>query len=259
MATYLDKLTLKPLLKKESLLLLLDFDGTVVPIVATPQKIQFSHKIKSLLLQLENTAQIKIAIISGRSLKDIKFQIGISNLVYAGNHGLEWEISGKKERLKQFSEKSLFSPELRKRLLSLQMNFPGIYIEDKTLTIAIHYRLLSAQKLPSFHYYINHILTASIKLLGLQLAQGKKVYELRRRVNWTKGDFVKILLEKYYQDKFHAIIYIGDDLTDEDVFKKLPDIIGVKVGRSKTVARYFLNNQHEVIELLHWLKQYYNI
>jgi trehalose-phosphatase len=139
---------IKKLLRNKSILLLLDYDGTLTPIAKTPSKEIIKREIKVLLQKLSGSLYCKVGIISGRKLKDIKSLIGESNIIYAGNHGLE--IQGLKGKLK-----SLALPHiklvLRKIVLGLQkrlLGIKGVFIEDKGLTLSVHYRLVKEKDLP---------------------------------------------------------------------------------------------------------------
>ena len=80
----------------DKIVLLLDFDGTLTPIVKPPNRAELSKSMRNLLIKLSKKQGFYLAILSGRTLKDIKKKIGLPNIIYGGNHGLEGEIFGKK-------------------------------------------------------------------------------------------------------------------------------------------------------------------
>jgi trehalose-phosphatase len=132
---------IKERLHNKFILLLLDYDGTLTPIAENPKKAVISKETKELLQKLSNSSHCALGIISGRSLQDIKNTVGIKDIIYAGNHGLE--IEGPKIKFE-----SQLSPRLKEvirniyeELLLRISKIKGAIIEDKGLTVSLHYRL----------------------------------------------------------------------------------------------------------------------
>jgi len=133
---------LKRGLSGKYIILFLDYDGTLTPIVKAPKLALLSDDTRLLLKRLSQNRKVKLAIISGRSLQDIKNTIGIKDIIYAGNHGLE--VEGPKIKFE-----SQVSPRLKsvirsilKEITEKLSGIKGIIIEDKVLTISIHYRMV---------------------------------------------------------------------------------------------------------------------
>lgn len=237
------------------LFLFLDYDGTLVPIAKTPGRASISWKAKGLLKKLSETECCKIAIISGRALKDLKNRIKLSRIIYSGNHGLE--IEGPQinfctpvpptyrlalERIKE---------ELIKRISLVK----GAFVEDKGLSLSLHYRLVAESKRALIKTFF-HEVTIFYKIKGIiETKSGKMVLEVRPIVNWNKGKVVLWLLAR---QQFALLgkqifpVYIGDDLTDEDAFKALKNKgLTIFVGTPKeSYAKYYLKNPYEVIDFL---------
>lgn len=251
----------KQIINAEKLLIFLDYDGTIVPIASTPQKVKFPKKIKVFLEKINSHSAIYVSIVSGRSLEEIKKQISIPDLCYAGNHGLEWEINGKKHIYPKMNNylKHLF--RIKKTLIHLEVKYPGVVIEDKKLTLAIHYRQINRKYLSEFHTYIYSITKPLLDAFPIKLSKGKKIYEIKPAINWTKGDFVELAIRKLTTKKNlnNLTIYIGDDTTDEDVFFRLPNIVSIKVGKNSSMAKYYLNNHQETIMFLRWILKTKNL
>lgn len=245
----------KKAITNSNLLVLLDYDGTIVPIVKTPKDASLPEKTKELLQKLSKYSRVKLGIISGRSLSDIKKMVGINSLIYAGNHGIEWEIEGRKGKLRklQFDDANL--AKLRKELNVISGKFRGAILEDKKYILSVHYRLVKKEMLESFRKYLKYLLAPYKKNGSLRMTRGKKVYEIKLNLNWNKGDFVKFLKEEYFKKKYQQIVYIGDDTTDEDVFNNFKEAITVKVGKSKTAGNYYVRNTTEVLEFLKFIEQ----
>ena len=238
------------ILSQRKILLLLDFDGTLVPIARTPHAVVLDKKIKLSLKRLCASISYQVVIISGRSLKDLLSYFKLPRVVYVGNHGLE--IKGKELRITHKAKKArklealvrLLGQKLKEDLL----NIPGLFIEDKNYTLSVHYRNISREYTPFFKQEITRF-KKKHEHWPLIWKEGKKVWEVRPRVRWGKGDMALHLMKKM---PGVLPIVIGDDVTDEDMFKVLKSRgITIRVGRSmKSAAQYFVKSPKEVGVLL---------
>jgi len=246
---------IKKLFNNKFILLLLDYDGTLTPIVKTPGKAILHKKAKELLRKLSRIPYCKISIISGRGLEDIKKMVGVKGIVYAGNHGLEIggpEIKFESQvplRLKSIIRNIV--ADMQRRLLGIK----GALIEDKGLTLSIHYRLVNRKDLPAFKKVISEVINPYVAHGKIKVNEGKKVYEIKPPVEWNKGKVVLWLLarQQFISGVKNVLpIYIGDDLTDEDAFKALKreglTVFVGKPGYSK--ADYYLKGTEEVGKFL---------
>ena len=124
-------------------------------------------------------------------------------------------------------------------------------VESKVFTASIHFRRASESSLEEVHRTVQAALAPIVDLF--QVTQGLQVFEIRPRVNWHKGLAVRWIREALGQ-RDALSMYMGDDLTDEDAFRALPDGITIRVGRaSGTCARYYIELQDSVQEFLQWL------
>lgn len=231
-----------------NLFLLLDYDGTLTPIVKRPEKAILSRKRREILRQIAHHPSIKMAIISGRQLSDIKKLIAIPHIIYVGNHGFEIEIQGKH----QIHPAAKYFVHILKKIknkLARKIKIKGVLIEDKEFTLSIHYRLVSRQDLQSFHQLFSTIIESWKK--KIRITTGKKVIEIRPPFDWDKGKAVRWIISKL-KLKSYFPVYIGDDRTDEDAFRVLKGKgISAKVGMSgKTLADRRLKNVAEVYRFL---------
>lgn len=214
--------------------LMLDYDGTLTPIVKQPNLALLSPKRKKILASLARNPKIKMAIISGRKLSDIKKLVGIPNIIYVGNHGFEIEING--ERIIHLSAKR-FIPMLKKIKMDLLTvrRIKGVLIEDKKYTLSVHFRLIPANHLKSFYKLFYRTIRPWRK--KVKITSGKKIFEIRPPVDWDKGKAVKWLISKLNL-KGYLPIYIGDDKTDADAFRLLKRKgVTIHVGGGKTAAK----------------------
>lgn len=249
---------IKEQLSNKFILLLLDYDGTLTPIVENPEKAVIPKDTKELLQKLSKSRRFALGIISGRSLEDIKNTVGLENIVYAGNHGLE--IEGPKIKFESQVSPQLKSAihniarELQKQLLSIK----GILIEDKGLTLSIHYRLVDKKDIPVFEKIFSKVANPYIVSGKIKINPGKKVYEIRPPVQWDKGKIVLWLLarQQFASPEFKVLpVYLGDDVTDEDAFKALKRKgWTIFVGKPRSCAAdYYLKDTEEVTRFLHLL------
>jgi len=233
----------------QSIFFFLDYDGTLTPIVPHPEQAILSEKTKTLLLALKRNPKFLLAIVSGRSLKDIRNLVGLKNIYYVGNHGLE--IFMPRRGIKQIISEEIFQglSRIRKRLNHLLKDVDGIYIEDKGCILAIHYRNVDPGWVPS----ILKILAQEVKesVVPFSLSSGKKVFEIRPRSFVNKGTAVSEILRGMGPNGTLPV-YIGDDQTDEDAFnalkrKGMTIVVGVP---SNSLAHYNLKDPSEVHEFL---------
>jgi trehalose-phosphatase len=225
-----------------------DFDGTLSKIAKTPEEAYLEESTKKTLRDLSKKNYL--AIISGRELSDVKNKVGITGLIYAGNHGLEWEIGGKRNGIIIPLVAKNALEETKKIFKIVAKKYPGVLIEGKGFSLSVHYRKITQKKTKIFlqelkrnNYFINNS-----KLLSV--TKGKKVLEIRPSVNWNKGMFIKFLLGQF-NSKFFPI-YIGDDTTDETAFRILQKGITIRMGKKQqSYAKYFIKI-NEMDKLLLW-------
>ena len=114
-----------------SLFLLLDYDGTLTPIVSRPELAVCPPQVKSLLEKLRDSPRSQVAIISGRALEDLKEKVGVSGITYVGNHGLEMENPAGVHRKKLSPQRQEELGRIRKDLEARLNSLPGVFFEDK--------------------------------------------------------------------------------------------------------------------------------
>ncbi len=235
---------IKDRLKGQRIFLFLDYDGTLTPIVESPDKASTPDDISTLIVRLKE--HIPIAIISGRSLQDIKDRVGIEDIIYVGNHGAEiWD--GKKRVISQESSVNRhLMQEFLDRLKTDLSHIEGVLIEDKGITTSIHFRMMDAKYFGEFFDIFNKIAKGYEE--AFKITSGKKVFEIRPLNVWNKGDAVSWITENAGKSTFP--VYIGDDTTDEDAYSVLKNSgLSISIGGSAN-ADYYIQNQGEVKDLL---------
>ena len=242
--------------KNKHIYLFLDFDGTLTFIRRDPKKVKLSVATARILKQLASMKAVSIAVISGRGLSDIRKRVGVAGIVYAGNHGLEIKAPGLRHVVPEVLKAKKTIQEISGRLKKEYRSFEGVYIEDKGLTLSVHFRMVDKRRLKEAERIFKNIIGAREAGGKVITTGGKKVWEVRPPVKWDKGKTARYLLgQERKKVKGRTIpFYIGDDRTDEDAFRLLRRSgYTVKVGRKDrqpTFADYYLNDTREVRKFL---------
>jgi trehalose 6-phosphate phosphatase len=234
-----------------ALALFLDFDGTLVPLSDDPNRVTMPGPLRRILEELSSRKDCVVAIVSGRERADLQTRIAIPGLIYVGNHGLE--ISGPGFIFVEALAIGYREPiqKLAESLTPRIKPFEGAWVEDKGLTISVHWRRVAPTRAEELRRAIHSALESTSH--PFLLTTGEKVYDIRPRVYWHKGEAVNWILE-HYGRKDALPFYLGDDTTDEDAFVALPDAVTVKVGdAADTAANYYLRSPEEVGLFLEWL------
>ncbi len=232
----------RALIGAKRILLLLDFDGTLAPIVEKPELAKLPEQTSALLLALNAEPRVSIAVISGRSLADLRERIGLE-LIFAGNHGFEIEGPGLTFHPPDLTGTRLLMLTLANDLSHQLAKIDGVLIENKGPTLSVHYRKVNVKMVATILGTVASVFTPYSRLL--ELHEGKKVLEIRPRVEWNKGKAAQWILE-HVEDGRVIAVCIGDDTTDEDIFRSLPGSISIKVGKEDTAARYRISTPEEV-------------
>lgn len=240
----------KKILSKKHLLILLDYDGTLAPITPTPEQARLNPQTKLVLQRLSQKPHVTIAVISGRGLADLKRMVGLRNLGYAGNHGFElwWRDNRQTVRIPRTARRVL--SEVKRILLKVSHDFEGAIMEDKGLSLSLHYRLVNAKEVTRLKAEFRNYIMPYVRSGRVRVVKGKRVFDVRPNVAWTKGH-AALWFTKRMGSPSCLPIYIGDDQTDEDAFSMLKTGLTVRVGEHrKSKARYYVRGVREVIKFL---------
>jgi trehalose 6-phosphate phosphatase len=240
--------------KAKKFLFLSDFDGTLAPIVEKPELAAMPEETRILLQALLRDSRFTLGIISGRSLIDLKEKVNLNGIIYAGNHGFEIEGPGLTFVNPLVDEIKPFFRILRRILVLSLGSIKGVFIEDKGITLSVHYRQVDQARVIDVKRTMERVIDRPVSRGLFNITAGKKVYELRPAINWDKGKAVRLLMKRYGKGGRQSgllVIYLGDDRTDEDAFQvveKYGNGISVFVGEetAKTSARYHLSSPEEV-------------
>jgi alpha,alpha-trehalase len=215
-------------------LLFLDYDGTLTPIVDDPARAFLPESVRSTIAELGRVTTV--TIVSGRDLKLLRRMVDIDHLWYAGSHG--FEIVGPEGSGITHISGAEFSADLdaaEQDLNRLLLDFPGHLLERKRMTIAVHYRNMAASQAMRLQAQVDELIAG---FPTLHVGHGKMVMEVRPAIEWNKGEAVAWILSQLPESDRDALpVYIGDDLTDEDAFRRLAGRgLGIAVCHDETRA-----------------------
>jgi trehalose-phosphatase len=198
--------------------------------------------------------RIGVAVLSGRSLPDIKRRISLRGVIYGGNHGLE--IEGPRLRFRSPSARG-FERRLRlagSALEALVGAVPGAELERKRFAVAVHYRRVARWRLRA----LGDMVRRAADEHGLALLKGKKVWDVVPPGLGGKSQGVS-LIQEYFKRRARrretVMLYFGDDATDLEAFRRLRQgAISVRVGGRSGAAAFRLRGVSEVHALLRWIE-----
>lgn len=238
----------------DRVLLLLDYDGTLTPIVEMPEEAVLSSSMKELLKALSQREKIDVCIMSGRRLGDIKNLVGIPNVIYVGNHGLEVSEREYKVPGVQAGELRPLIKKICNECSNLLADMEGVLIENKGLTASIHYRRVRENRVDLLKKIVEGVVIPYSP--KIRLTKGEKVLEIRPNIQWDKGKMADLIvgrISEEYPAENLLPVYIGDDATDEDAFEALEEkgiTILVSDVAKETKAKFRLESIEETEKLL---------
>ena len=213
----------------------LDVDGTLIDIAETPDAVRVDATLLDLIEQLHLASGGAVALVSGRTLTDLENRLGGLRLPLAGQHGLERrDVAG---RLWIHAAPPEAKGTIKAALLPILARYPALLLEDKGLTLALHYR-----RAPQLAAYAHRLMGRLVRSagVGLELQRGKRVVEIKP-AGVDKGSAVaEYLREPPFNQR--RPVFIGDDLNDEHGFAEVNqrDGVSIKVGKGASCARFRL-------------------
>jgi trehalose 6-phosphate phosphatase len=207
--------------------ILLDIDGTLLDLAPTPREVWVPPGLARTLNGLLEKTAGALALVSGRSLNDIDLIFAPEQFPAVGGHGAEMRISADSESVATHAPP--MDKELKRRLAAIARLSPGILLEDKGYSLALHYRL--APHAEKAIYEAISLIRADLPNAPIELLPGKCVYEIKHS-GFNKATGVLELMD-HEPFRGRRPIFIGDDVTDESVFALMPDLGGLafSVGR----------------------------
>ncbi|MBR0869637.1 trehalose-phosphatase [Bradyrhizobium tropiciagri] len=215
---------------------LLDIDGTLLDFAPTPREVWVPPELATTLRELHARTDGALALVSGRSLNDIDLIFAPDMFPAIGGHGAEMRLQPDSEAVATHSPP--LDKELKRRLAAIAKLSPGILLEDKGYSLALHYRLAPAAE--KAIYEAVSLIRAELPNAPIEVLPGKSVCEIKH-AGFTKASGVRELMT-HEPFKGRRPFFIGDDVTDETVFAIMPEYEGLafSVGRRATgVAGHF--------------------
>lgn len=237
---------------------ILDFDGTISEIAASPGKAVIHPRISETLSVVVNRYHA-VAVLSGRAVRDVASRVSIDGITYVGNHGAESIVNG---QLRVLSASAPAGIGQALEYIRRAVDIPGLVYEDKRFSASIHYRQVEDVK--STERQLRRALTRAPGSDMLDTFWGRRVLELRPATAITKGDAIAYLASQHSLD---ALVFVGDDTTDVDGMRRLPALdgvnaVGVAVDSGEApellleAADYCVNGVDEVADLLDLLVEF---
>ncbi len=241
-------------IRGKRLAVFLDYDGTLSPIVDDPAKATLGEGMRDALRRLSR--RMPVAIVSGRDLKDVQAFVQDDQLYYAGSHG--FDLAGPDGWREVAKQGEAFLPALKAAAAALEENLArisGARVERKRFALAVHFRQVSDADEPKV---VDVVRDTIARHDDLHASAGKKVFDVKPRIDWHKGRAVLSLLATLDLDADDVLpVYVGDDTTDEDAFRALADrglCVVVRDGADRrTAARFALEDTEDVERFLFWL------
>jgi trehalose 6-phosphate phosphatase len=235
------------------LILFLDFDGTLTPIVPCPNRARLSRSMRETLWRL--VGLLPVVVISGRTPEDLRRRIGLHQVCYVGHHGLSClEAEGGVRWLVTPPRRTL----VRRWLQALRTAADGIegaVVEDKGVTVALHDRLVKPKHRSRLRRRALRLLAPWIAGGSVSLLRGKRVLEARSSKAWNKGSAVSMLLRQPWAHR-RVPVYFGDDQTDFEAFSAIRGRgLAIRIGGRRGVAceDAWLPDPGSLHSILEWL------
>ncbi|KAL8134026.1 putative trehalose-phosphate phosphatase H [Apium graveolens] len=253
--------------KGKQIVMFLDYDGTLSPIVDDPDRAFMSDAMRATVRKLAR--YFPTAIVSGRCRDKVYNFVRLAELYYAGSHGMDIKGPSKGSNYIKSPQSVLCQPaceflpmidEVYQILLQKTKSTPGSKVENNKFCLSVHFRCVEEKRWSELAQQVRSVLKEYPKL---RLTQGRKVLEIRPTIKWDKGKALEFLLESLGYANCADVfpVYIGDDRTDEDAFKVLRDRgqgFGILVSKipKETNASYSLQEPSEVMDFLRRLVEW---
>ncbi|CAN6567801.1 unnamed protein product [Malus baccata var. baccata] len=253
--------------KGKQIVMFLDYDGTLSPIVEDPDRAFMSDAMRKTVKKVARC--FPTAIVSGRCRDKVYKFVRLAELYYAGSHGMDIKGPAKGSKYMKVSQGVLCQPaseflpmidEVYRLLVDKTKSTPGAKVENNKFCLSVHFRCVDEKKWNELFLQVRSILK---EYSMLKLTQGRKVLEIRPTIKWDKGKALEFLLESLGYANCTDVfpVYIGDDRTDEDAFKVLRERgqgfgILVSKGPKETNATYSLQEPAEVMDFLQRLVEW---
>jgi trehalose 6-phosphate phosphatase len=233
-----------PAFDLDRIALLLDVDGTLLDLAARPDEVEVPDDLRAVLNSLAECSHCVVALVSGRSAAQLDALFAPARLPLIGCHGAEI----RKHADAPVERRPPLGEDIRRDLHALAAGFPGALLEDKAHSIALHYRGAPALETPLARAADDFVAGRP----SLEILEGKAVIEFKPRGYDKATACAALLANPPFRGR--TPVFLGDDVTDERVFRVLPEFsgVGISVGRAMEGADYMLRSPAAVRA---WLRE----
>ncbi|HXG86969.1 MAG TPA: trehalose-phosphatase [Vicinamibacterales bacterium] len=238
------------------LVVLSDYDGTLAEFHDDPTIPRPSEETTELLGALTHRADLSFGIVSGRRVSDLRTRTQLPSRVYlAGLHGMEIEVGTVRWQHPDLDAARKYVRALSERLEEVRGQVRGLLLEDKDASIAVHVRTVDPAERAHALELADRCAADWVSNSHLRRLTGNMVLEFLPNIACHKGDATRWIAADVQQrcDAPPWVVFIGDDVTDEDAFAAITHGVGVLVGSRPSVAQYQLDSIGDVNALLSWL------
>jgi trehalose 6-phosphate phosphatase len=228
------------------ILVALDFDGTLAPVVDDPARARAVPEAQDAVLRLAGKPGVRVALVSGRSLSSLIEVAAVpDSVLLVGSHGIELRLDEPGDAVALDAAELERVEVLRGVLEGVASGIDRVWLEQKPAGFALHTRLASEEDSRRAHLVAMEETRAELE--GLTVRHGKNVLEFAVR-STTKGEAIEHLRRYTRADR---VLYAGDDVTDEDAFAALlPDDLGIKSGPGETMAAFRVEGPVQIAQVI---------
>lgn len=228
---------------RPGMLCVFDFDGTLAPIVARPDDARLPPAMRERLLALQQLAPV--AILTGRALTDIATRMDFAADFMVGNHGLEGLPDSSHRRLRFEKDCAGWRADIEQAFADHERFDPHLLMEDKAISLSVHYR--HAQNQVQAQESLTQLFATLVP--PARIIAGKYVFNLLPQAAGDKGTAFEELMRL---SGATSAIYVGDDVTDEDVFRlQRSDLLTIRIGEhGESAAEFMLPDFADMLPLL---------
>ena len=235
-----------------------DFDGTLAPLVAHPDRAVLPPRARRALATLGRLCRVRVALLSGRSLSDLARRARVRGAFLSGVSGLETlAVSG--ARRVHLPRGYGVPAALRPEVAAWCRAFPGAWVEDKRYAVALHYRAVAPGRQAAFRAGVRRLVR---RHRGVLLEHGKRVFDLKPAIAWSKADALGVWLGTRRTGPAPRgkaprtlIVFLGDDTNDEPAYAwvRRRGGVSIAVGRKTSRAEFGVATPRHVVWFLEWL------
>lgn len=231
------------------LALLFDYDGTLTPVVERPGLAVLAPQMREVLASLAARPEVRLGVISGRGLTDLKRMVALDGIDYVGTAGLEMELGGERITHPDAEQAQSLLDALAIDLRGTLAAYPGAWLEIKPLGVTVHYRQVAEILLGPLQEILGPLLRSQTD--RFHVLPGPMAVEIVPELGWTKGTAVEAILKRL--DRPFAACFAGDHANDASAFETVDRCGGISIGvgpEAPVCAKFRLDSPQTLFDLL---------